>query len=186
DDYDSDAKLLNIIADPTKFKCSIILLLVEHAAIIALAVTLFVAFGSYNVPLGIVWIIFRTGDGLVQFYSEISYWRLLGLARQYQVADDNERRALGASGRLILAKKNTRFTLAMVLFGIGTLAYSSVCVTYGLVPFIIGWMGIIIGALDVAGSGIRLAKPKFVALAYIGGLLTLIFEAVIGGWLLFE
>ena len=39
---------------------------------------------------------------------------------------------------------------------------------------------------DDVGSGIRLARPNFVVLAYMGGLLTLILEAIIGGWLLFS
>jgi hypothetical protein len=39
---------------------------------------------------------------------------------------------------------------------------------------------------DDVGSGIRLARPNFVVLAYMGGLLTLTLEAIIGGWLLFS
>ncbi len=67
DDYDSDAKLQKIIDDPRKFKLSVVLLLIEHASIIALAIALFVAFGSHNTALGIVWVTFRTVEGLVQF-----------------------------------------------------------------------------------------------------------------------
>jgi hypothetical protein len=184
DDYDSEARLQQIIGDPRKFQISVGLLLIEHASIIALAIALFVAFGSYSVALGVVWVTFRTGEALVQFRSEIGYWGLLGLARQYADAGDAERKTLIESGRVILYTKNARFTLAMVLFGIGTLAYSILFVLYGVVPSIIGWFGIVVGVLDALGSGIRLAKPDFVVLAYLGGLLTLIFELIIGGWLL--
>jgi hypothetical protein len=186
DDYDSEAKLRAIVVDPGRFKISVVLLLVEHSSIIALAIALFVTFGSYNAALGVVWVIFRTGEALIQFNSEIGYWGLLGLAKRYAVAGDPERTALVESGRVILHTKNSRFTLAMVLFGVGTLAYSILFVAYGVVPPMIGWLGIVVGALDIVGSGIRLAKPNFVALAYIGGLLTLIFETMIGGWLLFS
>ena len=186
DDYDADAKLQNIIDDPRRFRSSVGLQLIEHASIIGLAVALFAAFGSQNTALGIIWTIFRTGEGLVHFHSEIGFWGLLRLSKRYSVAGDVERKALSESGRIILHKKNSRFTLAMVLFGVGTLAYSILFVAYGVVPPIIGWLGIVVGASDILGSGIRLAKPNFVALAYAGGLLTLIFEAIIGGWLLFS
>jgi hypothetical protein len=186
DDYDSEAKFQAVIDDSRKFKISVGLMLIEHAGIIALAIALFVAFGSHSAALGFVWVTFRTGEALVHFYSEIGFWGLLTLARQYSVAGDAERKALSDSGRVVLHVKNSRFTLAMVLFGVGTLAYSILFVAYGVVPPTIGWLGIVVGALDIVGSGIRLARPNFVALAYLGGLLTLIFEAIIGGWLLFS
>ena len=71
-----------------------------------------------------------------------------------------------------------------MLFGVGTLAYSTLFVAYGVVPAYVGWLGIGVGAFDVLGFGIRLAKPNFVALAYLGGALTLVFEVIIGVWLL--
>lgn len=185
DDYDSEAKLKGIIDNPGKFKVSVGLLLLEHASIIALAVALFVAFGSLNAALGVVWLAFRAGESLIHFHSEIGFWGLLRLARQYSIADDAEKGALSDSARVLLYAKNSRFTLAMVLFGVGTLAYSILFVAYGVVPLVIGWLGIVVGVFDVLGSGIRLARPNFVALAYAGGLLTLIFEVVIGGWLSF-
>ncbi len=43
-DLDSDAKLQQINDDPKKFKISTVLLLIEHASIIALAIMLFIAF----------------------------------------------------------------------------------------------------------------------------------------------
>ena len=186
DDYDADAKLQHINEAPGKFKIGLALQMIEHAVIIALAVSLFVQYGSYNGVLGPVWLTFRTGEALVHFAGERDYWGLRRLAQQYSVADEAERTALGESGRVILLSKNTRFTQAMVLFGIGTLAYSIVFLAHDLVPSNLARLGIVVGALDVVGSGIRLARPTFVALAYLGGLLTLIFEVLIGGWLLFS
>ena len=184
DNYDADAKLQSIGDSPVKFRISVLLLLVEHASIIALGISLFVAFGSCNVVLGIVWVVVRTGEGLLHAYSEIGYWGLLKLAGQYSVGGNAERKVQADAGRAVLQTKNLRFSQAMVLFGLGTLAYSIVFVGNAVVPVFLGWAGIVVGGLDVIGSGLRLAKPKIVAVAYLGGALTLVFEVVIGVWLL--
>ncbi len=185
DDYDSDAKLQQIVDDPRKFRLSIVLALIEHVSIIGLALLLFIVFSPHNLILGIVWIIFRTGEGMIQIYSEFNFRRLLNLARQYPGAGAAEKNGLIDKGRVILQTKNQRYQVAMILFGIGTLAYSIVFVTYGVVPTILGWLGILAGIFDVLGNGIRLVRSDSKVMAYIGGLLTLVFELIIGGWLLF-
>ena len=82
--------------------------------------------------------------------------------------------------------KNSTFTFAQILFSIGTLAYSIMFVTYGGVPVIIGWLGIVASIIYYFGSVIVLLKPNSKILWGIGGLLILIFEIILGGWLLFS
>jgi hypothetical protein len=84
----------------------------------------------------------------------------------------------------VLTTKNTVFTFAQILFSIGTLAYSILFATYGVVPEIIGWFGIVASVLYGFGSGIKLVKSNIKALWNIGGLLILIFELVLGIWLM--
>ena len=182
---DSNAKLQKINKDPTKFKISFVLILVEHLGIISLAVTLFITFSPYNIILGIVWCIFRIGEALIQIYDKRNYWGLLNLAKQYSDTSGAEKDELIDLGRSILKTKDSTFTFAQILFSIGTLAYSILFVTYGVVPAIIGWFGIVASILYGFGNGIFRIKPKFKALWNIGGLLILLFEVVLGGWLLF-
>ena len=52
----SDAKLQKISDNPKNFKISVALILIEHVSIIALAIMLFIAFGSYSIILGIIWV----------------------------------------------------------------------------------------------------------------------------------
>jgi hypothetical protein len=184
-DLDSDTKLQKINSDPRKFKISIALVLIEHGSIIALAIMLFLAFGTYNLILGVVWTISRMGEGLIQIYNKRSYWGLLKIARQYSVSSGAEKNALVDSGRGILKTKNSTFSFAQILFSIGTLAYSILFVTSGVVPPIIGWFGIVASIPYGLGNGMMLVKPNFKALWNIGGLLIWIFEIVLGGWLLF-
>ncbi len=161
------------------------LALIEHVSIISLAVMLFIAFSQYNIILAVVWTIFRIGEGLIQIYNKKEYLGLLNIARQYLGTSDAEKKVLIDLGRSILKTKNSSFTFAQILFSIGTLAYSILFITYGVVPAIFGWFGIVASILYGLGNGIILVKPKFPILAYFGGASIFLFEAVLGGWLIF-
>ena len=184
-ELDADAELQKINSDPKRFKIGAVLILIEHISIICLALTLFLAFSSYNIMLAVVWTIARTGEGLIQVYNKKSYWGLLNIAKQFAGANGAEKNALIDMGRSVLTTKNTVFAFAQILFSIGTLAYSILFATYGVVPEIIGWLGIVASILYGFGSGIKLVKSNIKAVWNIGGLLILIFELVLGGWLLF-
>jgi len=184
-DLNADAKLQKINSDPKKFKIGTTLILIEHIVIICLALTLFLAFSPYNLLLATVWVTSRTGEAIIQIYNKKSYWSLLYMARKHSGSSGAEKTALIDSCRGILETKNTVFTFAQVLFSIGTLSYSIMFATSGAVPDAIGWFGIVSRIIYGLGSGAKLAKPNFKALWNIGGLLILIFELVLGGWLLF-
>ncbi len=184
-DLSSDAKLQEINTDPKKFKIGFVLILIEHFSIISLAITLFIAFSFHNIIFGIVWAISRIGEALIQIYDKKNYWGLLDLAMKYPDTSGAKRDTLIDLGRSILNTKESRFTFAQILFSIGTLAYSILFVTYGVVPSIIGWFGIIASILYGLGNGIFRVKPNVKILWNLGGLLILIFEVVLGGWLLF-
>ena len=185
-DLNADTELQKINGDPQKFKIGTALILVEHIGIICLAVTLFFAFSPYNLMLAIVWVISRTGEALIQIYNKKRYWRLLNMAKKHASSACAEKTALTDSARGILETKNAVFTFAQVLFSIGTLSYSILFATSGVVPDIIGWFGIASSIIYGFGSGVKLAKSNFKALWGLGGLLILIFELILGGWLLFS
>jgi hypothetical protein len=187
-DVDPDDKLQKINTHPNKFKISIVLVLMSAVSVIALGVMLFVAFGPSNRILGVIWTIFRTGEGLVIIYNEINYWRLLNIARQYSGTSGAEKTALSDLARTILQTRNSRFTFSQFLFGIGTLTYSILFVTYGVIPLIIGWLGLVGAILCIFGNGIKLVKPNLKVrkvLEIFGGLLVIPFEVSFGVWLLF-
>ena len=184
DDYDPDKDLKKINKNPKKFKIGIGLALIEHGCVIALTILLFIAFSSYNLLLGVVWGIFRTGEGLIQFYNEPSYWKLIDLAKKYSSASGAEKKSLSDSARIIFKGKDTRFKYAMICWSIGTLAFSIVLVNSGFVPIFIGWLGIIAGILVGVYTGIRIVKPTS-KIPPIGAIFAIIFEIIIGGWLVY-
>jgi len=184
-DLDSGARLQKINDDPNKFKISVLLALIHNVSIIALVVMLFIVFSPYNLILGIIWLPFRIGESLILFYNEKNYWGLLNIARQYSGTSGAEKNSLSDLARTILKTKEFKFTFAQILFSIGTIAYLILFLTYGVVPPIIVWLGIVASILYGFGSGIILVKPNFKVLGYFGGFLVMIFEVLIGVWLLF-
>ncbi len=187
--YESDSKLLNFNDNPKKFQISVVLALIEHFSVVTLPIILFIAFSPYNLILGIVWLIFRIIEGLIQVYIEKDYWGLLNLAKKYSTSSDTEKDSLIDSYHTILKAKSFRFAFAMICWSVGTLAISIVLVTYvGAVPPFIGWLGIAasitIGFANVA----KLVKPNFKVydtMSSIFGMLAIVFELIIGGWLIF-
>ncbi|GAH08465.1 unnamed protein product, partial [marine sediment metagenome] len=100
------------------------LALIEHGCVIALTILLFIAFSPYSVVLGIVLVIFRTGEGLIQFYNEPFYWKLINNAKKYSSASSDEKKSLSDSARIIFKGKDIRFKYAMICWSIGTLSFS--------------------------------------------------------------
>ena len=184
EDYDPNADLKEINNNPKKFKTGITLALVEHASVIALTVLLFIAFSSYSIVLGIVWLIFRTAEGLIQFINEPSYYRLLSIAKQYS-SSSSEKDSLSDLAKNLFNTKDQRFKFAMICWSIGTLAFSIVLAISEVVPAIIGWLGIIASILVGFTTGIKLAKPNSKDFTAIGGLLAILFEVIIGVALLY-
>jgi hypothetical protein len=185
-DLEAEAQLQKINDNPKRFKTGFMLILIEHVGIICLALTLFFAFNSYSIILAVVWTVSRTIEALIQIFYKKSYWRLSNIAQEYSKTGNSEKTLLEDSALNILRTKNAVFTVAQILFSIGTLAYSVLFATSTGVPDIIGWFGIVAGSIYGLGSGIKLVKVNFKVMWSIGGLLILIFELVIGGWLLFS
>jgi len=71
----------------------------------------------------------------------------------------------------------------MVCWSIGTLAFSILLVTYEVVPLFIGCLGIVASISIGFVDGIRLVKPNISIVWSFGGLVVLIFELILGGWL---
>ena len=185
-DLDSDTKLQEINNNPKKFKIGNMLAFIEHGSIIALALMLFLAFNSYSIILAVIWTISRITEGLIDFYNTKNYWGLLNIARQYKGTSGAEKKSLSDLACRTLKTKNSTFAFAQILFSIGTLSYSILFVSSGVVPEFIGWFGIVASILYGLGNGIILVKPNKAMKIFRVGLLILIFEIILGGWLLFS
>jgi hypothetical protein len=185
-ELDPEAQLQIIEESPKKFRIGTTLVVSEHFVIVILAITLFIAFSSYNIVLGVIWLVSRGAEGLIQINNKRNYWGLLGLANQYSSKSGAEKESLSDSALGILRSKNSTFSIAQILFSVGTLAYSILFALYAVIPVLIGWFGIVSSVVYGSGNAIARLKPDSKALWNLGGLLIWIFELVLGGWLLFS
>ncbi|MFW9910592.1 MAG: DUF4386 family protein [Candidatus Thorarchaeota archaeon] len=183
-ELDPEAQLQKINEDPKKFRTGTLLVVLEHFTIVVLAITLFIAFNSYNLILGVVWLISRGTEGLIQIYNKTKFLGLLNVAERYLGASSAEKDTLNDTALTILKSKNSTFAVAQILFSIGTLAYSILFAFYGVILVYIGWFGIVASIIYGIGNGIARMKPDSKALWNVGGFLIWIFELVLGGWLL--
>jgi small-conductance mechanosensitive channel len=184
-EVDPDAELLKINNHPKRFRVSIVVAYIHHFCVVMLPIILFIAFSSYGLILGIVWTVFRVGEGLILINNERSYWGLLKVADQYINTNGADRNSLSHLTLRTLQTKFTRFSLAMIFWSIGTLAFSIMLVTSGVVPAVLGLLGIVAGIAVGFYNGIFLAKHTTIAALSIGGLTAILFEVVIGVRLLF-
>jgi len=190
-DYE-EAWLQKINDNPKKFQFSIGLALIHNISVITLTIILFIVYGPpYNIILGIVLLICRMGEGLILIYNDKKYGGFLKIARQHSSTSGAEKSSFSDSARTITETNSSRFKFGMILWSFGSLAFSIVLVTYGVVPLFIGWLGIVASILIGLGNGIELIKPNFKTkrsfkvLTVISGLLAIIFEVILGVFLLF-
>ena len=182
---DVEAKLNKINESESKFKISVIILIIENSVIIALSAMLFAAFYHYSLTLGILWVIFRVLESSIQLYDKKNYWGLLKLAKEYAELEGDRKKETVNAGLSILKRKITIFGISQVLFSLGTLAYSLMFVIYRAIPIYFGWVGIATSIVYGGGHIIKLVKPDFEILWKIGALLVFVFEIGVGIYLLF-
>jgi hypothetical protein len=104
-----------------KFKITFGISLIHHVSVIILPIFLFLTYNNYNIVLGIVWMAFRIGEGLILVIIESNYWDLLDIARKYSNTDDKGKKSLDKLNSCIILRKSNRFKLGMVFWAIGTL-----------------------------------------------------------------
>ncbi|GAG53414.1 unnamed protein product, partial [marine sediment metagenome] len=179
-------KKLRIINDnPNRYRQSLIIAIISHLGIIAIAVTLFLAFNQYNPLLAIIGTIFRLGEGSILSYNEIKSFSHLNIAKEYSNSSDSKQITLSNSCGTLIQKSNFRFILGLNFLSIGTLSYCILFLSTGAIFIPIGWLGFVASAISVIGTGIVLIKPNFNILYKIGLPLMMLFEITFGIWLLF-
>ena len=166
-----------------KFRISIILDLISHVSIIALAGALYLSFSKYNQPLASIGTLWRVAEGTIIAFSEISGLIFLAVAQQYVSTLGSDKFALESLGRVLILAEDWGLKIGLIFLGIGSLFYAILFVTSGTVPQVLGWWGIISSTLAVGGILLSLINPN---IKMVGILFMIPYEIVLGIWLLFK
>jgi hypothetical protein len=173
----------NTLGSSKKFRISIVLDLISHVSIIALAGALYLAFSPYNQPLASIGTLWRVVEGTIIAFSEISGLIFLALSQQFVSAAGTEVVALESLGRVLILAEDWGLKIGLIFLGFGSLLYGILFVTSESVPGVLGWWGIIASALAIGGILLSLINPE---IKMVGILFLIPYEIVLGIWLLFR
>ena len=158
---------------------------------------LFLEFSNLNLLFGILWVVFRSIESLMQIYNKIEYWKLLKIGKNYIYLVENghagkssksnlvdSRASILAECNKILSSKDQNFSISQVFFSLGTFFYSLTFTVYGI-NLALGIFGILSSLIYCLGNIFNYKGLKMKVVWNIGGLLILIYELVLAIFLIF-
>ena len=185
-DPEDVSNTLGAVAEGGKrFQISIVLDLVSHVSVVALAGALYLAFSPHNRSLALLGTLWRVAEGTIIAFNEVNNVVLLAVALKFVSATGAETVALETLGRALIVAEDWGFKIALVFFALGSLLYGILFVSTGAVPRALGWWGLVAGLLAVVGRWLALVSPD-VGLVATSFLPIILFEVVFGVWLLFQ
>jgi len=164
-----------------KFRISIVVDLVSHASVIALAGLLYLAFSPYNKSLALVGTLWRVAEGTIIALNEINHIMRLAVAQKFVSATGAEAGVLETIGRTLIQAEGWGLKIGLAFLALGHLLYAILFVTSGAVPLALGWFGIVASILAAGGIWLNLINPN---LSMASFLILIPYEIVLGFWLL--
>jgi hypothetical protein len=181
DSGDVPATLSNLAVKSQKYRISVVVDLISHVSIIALAGLLYIAFSPYNQTLALLGTLFWVAEGTIIALAEASNLVLLDVSQRSASATGAQVGALESMGRTIISMGEWGYKIGLVFLVIGSLMYAILFVTSGVVPIALGWFGVIASLLAAGGVLISLINPN---LSMVSFLVMIPYEIVLGFWLL--
>lgn len=181
DSGDVPGTLSKVAENDKKFRLSIVIDLISHISIIALAGFLYLAFSPYNQPLALIGTLWRVAEGTIIALSEVSNFLLLDVSQKSTNASGAQTIALESTGRFIISMGESGNKIGLAFLVFGSLMYAILFVTSGPVPLAIGWFGVIASILAGGGILLNLINPN---LSMASFLVMIPYEIVLGFWLL--
>jgi len=182
---DASNSLGSVAEGGKRFQISIVVDLVSHVSVVALAGALYLAFSPYNRSLAFLGTLWRVAEGTIIAFTEVNNIVLLAVARKFVSATGAEAVTLETLGRALIVAEDWGLKIGLAFLALGSLLYGILFVSTGAVPSALGWWGLVAGLLAVVGRWLVLVGPD-VGLVAISFLPTILFEVVFGVWLLFR
>jgi len=165
----------------SRFRASVVLDLVSHVSIVALAAALYLAFSPHNRSLALLGTLWRVAEGTIIALNEVNSILLLAVAQKFVSATGAEAVALETMGRTLILADDWGYKIGLAFFALGSLMYGILFVSSGAVPRALGWWGVVASLLATAAVWGNLINPS---LSRIGFLAILPYEVALGIWLL--
>jgi hypothetical protein len=183
DPEDVPGTLGKLAANGKKFRLSVVIDLISHVSIIALAALLYIAFSPYNQTLALIGSLWRVAEGTIIALTEASNFVLLDVSQKSASAMGAQAAALESMGRIVISMEQWGYKIGLVFLVSGSLMYAILFVTSGAVPLALGWFGVIASLLAGGGILLNLINPN---MSMVSFLVMIPYEIVLGFWLLFR
>jgi hypothetical protein len=181
DSGDIPGTLNKVAANNKKFRLSIVIDLISHVSIIALAALLYIAFSPYNQTLALLGTLWRVAEGTIIALSEVSNFLLLDVSQKSASATGAQVVALESMGRIVISMGEWGYKIGLAFLVFGSLMYAILFVTSGAVPLALGWFGVIASILAAGGVWLSLINPNLSMVSFV---IMIPYEIVLGFWLL--
>jgi hypothetical protein len=164
-----------------KFRLSVVIDLISHVSIVALAAMLFIAFSPFNRSLALLGTMWRVAEGTVLALNEVNNLVLLDVSQKSASATGNQSVVLESIGRTLISTEGWGLKIGLVFLVAGSLVYAILFVTSGAIPLALGWFGVIASILAAGGILLNMINPN---LSMVSFLILIPYEIVLGFWLL--
>ena len=168
-----------------RFRISVVLDLISHASVVALAGALYLDFSPHNRSLALLGTLWRTAEGVIIAFNEVNNVVLLSVAEKFVAATGAEAVALEAMARTLILAEDWGLKIGLTFFALGWLIYGILFVSSGSVPPVLGWGAVVASLLAVVGRWLALFSPD-VGLVATSFVPIMLLEVVFGVWLLFR
>jgi len=181
DPSDVPGTMNKVNAKTKNFQLSVVVDLISHVSIVALAAMLFTAFSPFNRSLALLATLWRVAEGTILAINEVNNLVLLEVSQKSVSTTGNQSVVLDSIGRMLISTEGWGLKIGMVFLVLASLVYAILFVTSGAVPLALGWFGVIASILAAGGILLNIINPN---LSMASFLILIPYEIVLGFWLL--
>ena len=181
DPADIPGTMSRVTGGGKKFRLSVVIDLISHVSIIALAAMLYHTFSPFNRSLALLGTLWRLAEGTILAFNEVNNLVLLDVSQKSASATGNQSVVLESMGRMLISTEGWGLKIGLVFLVAGSLVYAILFVTSGALPLALGWFGVIASILAAGGILLNMINPN---LSMASFLILIPYEIVLGFWLL--
>jgi len=181
DPADIPGTMSRVTGGGKKFRLSVVIDLISHVSIIALAAMLYHTFSPFNRSIAILGTLWRVVEGTILALNEVNNLVFLDVSQKSVSATGTQSVVLQSIGRMLISIEGWGLKIGLVFLVAGSLVYAILFVTSGALPLALGWFGVIASILAAGGILLNMINPN---LSMASFLILIPYEIVLGFWLL--
>ena len=183
-DGDSAATVERIAANQTLFRAGLVYDMMMFAGVVALAWALFVVLRGVDRNRALLALLWRMAEAIVGAVTVLLGVLIVLLVGSQGVRAAFEPEQLHSLVEVLLTARGIGFDVTIFFLSLGTIVNCRLLYQSRYVPRVLAGLGIVSFVLMLVGAVVSLLLPEYKGLAMAGWAPGIVFEVVIGVWLL--